>query len=135
MGNKIFGETLKTDRLIDGEHQVIIGIVSKELPNPYSSQAIRIGLYGNIKRLEKFIQLPNTLIFDYEHGTNMTLSKKDNNIIINIKEPDTSTNIIKPMDNIVREMFKPIKWRTMSEEYDIIHDFISDDSKANIMER
>lgn len=119
-----WGETLKKDRLIDGENGVYIGIVSKSKLNPYSSQAIRIGVDGKLKRLEKFIELDNNLIYEYEDNTTMTLSKKNNDIVINIKEPATSTNIVKPMDNVVRGMFKEIKWNTMSDEYDKISKFI-----------
>jgi len=122
--NKQSFETLKTDRLIDAENNICIGIVSKKQSNPYSSQAIRIGLYGKLKRLEKFIELDNNLIFEYEDNTTMTLSKKNNDIIINVKEPETSTNIIKPMDLIIREVFKEIGWKTMSDEYDKIPNFI-----------
>lgn len=117
-------ETLKTDRLIDAENNIYIGIVSKNQSNPYSSQAIRIGIDGKLKRLEKFIELDNNLIFEYEDNTTMTLSKKNNDIIINVKEPDTSTNIIKPMDQITRKIYKDISWKTMSDEYDKIQNFI-----------
>ena len=117
-------ETLKTDRLIDAENNIYIGIVSKKQSNPYSSQAIRIGIDGKLKRLEKFIELDNNLIFEYEDNTTMTLSKKNNDIIINVSEPNTSTNIIKPMDQITRKIYKDISWKTMSDEYDKIQNFI-----------
>ena len=35
-------ETLKIDRLIDGENKICIGIVGKKNNNRYSSQAIKI---------------------------------------------------------------------------------------------
>lgn len=129
MGNKQsfygnFGETLKIDRLIDAEHNIYIGIVGKKQSNPYSSQAIRIGLDGKLRRLERFIELENNLIFEYEDNTLMTLSKKNNEIIINVKEPETSTNIIKPMNQINRKVFKEIGLKTMSDEYDKIPNFV-----------
>jgi hypothetical protein len=79
---------------------------------------------GKLYRLEKFIETPNSLIFEYESNTSMTLLKREKDIIINIKEQDTNTNIIKPMDSIVREIFKPIKWSNLATEYDKIPEFI-----------
>lgn len=118
-------EYLKQDRLIDGENKIYIGVVSHKLySNPYSSQAIRIGDFGKLYRLEKFIETPNSLIFEYESNTSMTLSKREKDIIVNIKEPDTNTLIIKPMDSIVREIFKPIQWSNLANEYDKIPEFI-----------
>ena len=131
MGNKLFFydsfnyETLKKDRLIDAEHIIYIGIVEKKQSNPHSSQAIRIGTYGKLRRLERFIELDKNLIFEYEGNTVMTLSKKNDNIIINIKEPETSTNIIKPMNQDCINVFRKIGWNTMSDEYDKIPNFIS----------
>lgn len=118
-------ETLKESRLIDNENLIYIGIVSqKPYTNPYSSQAIKIGELGKIKRLEKFIETNNNLIFEYESNTSMILSKRDNNIIINIKELETNKSIIKPMDLIIREIFKPIYCSNLSCEYDKIHEFV-----------
>ncbi len=135
MGNLLGMEYFQMDRLIDGENQITIGVLSKNSSNPYSSQGIKIGSYSKIRRLEKFIELPNNLIFEYETGITMTLSKKDKDIIINIKEPETSTTIIKPIDQIIREMFKPIGWRTISDEYDKIYDFIKPNIESNQMDR
>lgn len=123
--NIVNNKYLKQDRLIDGENKIFIGIVSTKPPtNPYSSQAIRIGDFGKLYRLEKFIETPNSLIFEYESNTSMVLSKRENDIIINVKEPETNTHFIKPMDSIVREIFKPIKWGTLANEYDKIPKFI-----------
>ena len=125
MGNLIFGyETLKFDRMIDGESQITIGIVSRKEPNPYPTQAIRIGLDGKLKRLESFEQADNFLKFEYEDNTTMSLTKRDKDIIINVKEPEKEINIIKPMTSICREIFKPIVFDNLSLEYDKIYDFI-----------
>jgi hypothetical protein len=125
MGNNIFSqEYLKFDRMIDGESQIVIGIVAKKDPNPYSSQAIRIGLDGKLKRLETFEQTENCLKFNYESDTTLSITKRNDEIIVCVKEPDTNTNIIKPMVSICREIFKPIKFGDLSQEYDKIPDFI-----------
>lgn len=118
-------ECLNQDRLIDGENKIFIGIVSpKPDTNPYSSQAIRIGDEGQLHRLEKIIETPNSLIFEYDSNTSMALSKRNNEIIINVNEPGTNIHIIKPMDSITREIFKPLHWGILGNEYDKIAEFI-----------
>ena len=118
-------EYMKTDRLIDGENQVTIGFVHQKDPqNPLSSQAIRVGLDGKLKRLEKFIETSNSLTYEFESDTVLTLSKRDKDIIINLKEPDTQIHLIKPMDSIVREISKPIGWGSLSQDLDKIPSFI-----------
>jgi hypothetical protein len=124
-------EFLKSERLIDGVNEIYIGVIEKNNSNPYSSQAIKIGLDGKIKRLEKFIETNNNLIYEYESGTSMTLTKKNNDIIIHIFDPETSTKIIKQMDLIVREIFKPIRWYELTEEYNLIEKFIALDYENN----
>ena len=128
MGIFLSREYLKFDRVIDGENQIIIGIISKKEPNPFSSQAIQIGRNGNLKRLENFIQIQNCLIFEFESNTELTLSKRENDIIIYFKDPDTQTIITKPMDIPIRKFFKPIQFGDLSYEFDKIYNFINDDN-------
>ena len=94
-------------------------------PNPLSSQAIKIGLNGTINRLEKFIQNQNNLTFEFESGIILTLSKRNKEIIINLKDPNTDKNIIKHMDDIIRIFFKSIDLSFNSFEFDKIQDFIN----------
>ena len=55
----------------------------------------------------------------------MCLTKRKNNdIIINITEPENNINIIKPMHPVCRELFKPIRFSDLSHEYDKIPGFI-----------
>jgi hypothetical protein len=125
MGNS-FSEYFIFERLIDGENQIVIGILSsdkKNSKNPYSSQGIKIGSNGQIKRLQNFIETQNSLIFEYEDNIVLTLTKREGNIIINLKQPDTKT-IIKPMDLVCRDFFKTIGFGDLSSEYDLIPDFI-----------
>lgn len=114
-------ETLKCDRLIDAENHIYVGIVCQNNQNSLSGQAIRIGT-GNIKRLEQFIETPTQLIYEFETNTVMTLSKKDNEVIVNISEPDTNVHLQKPMHTMVRTFSKEINWN--STELDKIVDFI-----------
>lgn len=128
MGIFLSREYLKFDRVIDGENQIIIGIISKKEPNPFSSQAIQIGRNGNLKRLENFIQIQNCLIFEFESNTELTLSKRENDIIIYYKDPNTQIIITKPMDIPIRKFFKPIQFGDLSYEFDKIYNFINDDN-------
>jgi hypothetical protein len=125
MGNSIFSqECLQQDRLIDGENEIFIGIVGTQKINPFSSQAIRIGHNGKLRKLENFIETQNCLRFEFESNTTLTLTKREKNIIINLKEPETNKHISKPMDSICREIFKPISWGNLAIEYDKIPNFI-----------
>ena len=117
-------ETLKCDRIIDAEEHIFIGIVSKHKNNPLSGQGIRIGFDGKIKRLENFIETPTNLIYEFENNSTLTLSKRDEDIIINIKEPETNTNLTKSMDLFLRQMSKPINWSDESREFDKISNFV-----------
>jgi len=141
MGNNIeksigVKEYFKSERLIDAESKIYIGIVSP-LSNPLSGQAIRIGHNGKLKRLEKFIETSNSLIYEFELDTVLTLSKRDKEIIINLKEPNKK-HLIKLMNSITRELFKPIKWNMTSFDFDKIPEFINSnlsDNKSSVGKR
>ncbi len=124
MGNFFSREYLKFDRLIDGENKISIGIVSKNQENSISGQAIQVGSNGKIKRLEKFTETQNSLIFEFEHNTVLSLIKRDKCIIIHLKQPDTH-ELIKIMDSIIRTFFNPINFGEQSYEFDKIPGFIS----------
>ena len=112
-----------------------MGIVSPKDSNPYSSQAIRIGLDGKLRRLESFTETSECLKYEFEADTVLTLSKRDKDIVILIKEPETNIKIIKPMDLICREIFKPICWGNLGTELDKIPDFVRvnfDDLKTEL---
>jgi hypothetical protein len=125
MGNFIYREeSIILERIIDTESLIIIGLVSEKQPNPYSAQAIRIGWDGKVKRLESFEETDNYLKFEYESNTTMTLTKRNKDIIIHIKDPKNKINIVKTMSAISREVFTPIKLGKLSFEYDKIDNFI-----------
>ena len=54
----------------------------------------------------------------------MTLTKRNKDIIIHIKDPKNKINIVKTMSAISREVFTPIKLGKLSFEYDKIDNFI-----------
>lgn len=111
------------ERLIDGENKIYIGIIAPKT-NPHSSQAIKIGEYGVIKRLENFIETSNSLIFQYEMDTQMVLTKRKDEIIIYIKDEQKNNTICKTMEPLCREIFRPIDYGDCSIEYDKIPNFI-----------
>ena len=118
-------ECLKFDRIIDGENQIYVGVIgSPNKSNPYSSQGMRIGIDGRLHRLENFIETSNSLTYEFDSNTTLCVTKRNGEILLNIKEPETSTHIIKPMDRINVDFFKPIKFSNLSTEIDKLNDFI-----------
>jgi hypothetical protein len=118
---------LKIERIIDSDFNIYIGIVATQPNNPLSAQAIRIGNDGKIKRLKKYIQSINSISYEFENDTILTLTKRNGDIIINIKESDTNKYYIKMMSDIIRTTFKPIKMSNCSDEFDEIYNFIKKD--------
>ena len=125
MGNLFSIETFISDRIIDKEYNIFIGIVKGNKTNPLSTQAIKIGLNGTIKRLEKMIENQNNITYEFESEIILTLTKRNNEIIINLKDPTTNKNIIKNMDKPIRLYFKSIDNGFSSFEFDKIKNFIS----------
>jgi len=130
MGNNIRilmydeNDFLKCERIIDSDYNIYIGIVNKQLNNPLSTQAIKIGNDGKIKRLKKYIQSANSISYEFENDTILTLTRMNTDILINIKESDTQKYYIKSMSNIIRNKYKPIKMLNSSNELDEIYNFI-----------
>ena len=88
----------------------------------YSTQAIRIGPNGNLKRMIEFEKFNNGLKFKYETGTTLTIEKINNEIIFDIK--DSNKHICKPISKQCIDHIKPIKFANESVEYDTMIDFI-----------
>ncbi len=132
MGNSLdYGQYFKSERVIDGINQVHVGVIAPDDFNPYSGQGIKIGHDGIIRRLENFIETPNCLRYEFEADTVLSLSKKDKQIIILLKEPETNIKIIKPMDMVCRQIYKPMSWGNLSTELDKIYDFVHLDESEN----
>lgn len=117
-------DSLKCKRIIDSNYNIYIGIVNKQLNNPLSTQAIKIGNDGKIKRLKKYIQSANSISYEFENDTILTLTRMNKDILLNIKESDTQKYYIKSMSNIIRNKYKPIKMLNSSNELDEIYNFI-----------
>lgn len=129
MGNKQSSrvpltDVMKFDRVIDGEEEIYIGIVPKKVELPmYSTQGIRIGNYGKLKRMVMYEKFENGMRFIYETGTTLTITKKNNDVLLDIK--DEKINISKQMNPYCLKYIKPIDFGESSVEYDEMINFIN----------
>lgn len=112
--------TMKFDRVLDGEEMLYIGIACSNLPNPISSQVIRHGVFGKMRRMENFIEMENGVEYIYEDNVKLSVSKNKNNgqIMLNYVSPSENVQIMKPMNETCVKVFKPIQFSTLSKEYD-----------------
>ena len=99
------------DRLIDSncDGEVLsIGINGNNNPNNIlSNQGIRLGQYGDIKRLISYIKTENGLVYNFEDNIRLTLTKKENNKILYTFEMPGKI-VVKEMDDQVVMMYKTI---------------------------
>lgn len=151
------------EKIIDGPDNIFIGIIlnntkpcinnqkshspceitqkpcsipAKPCVKQYSYQGIKIGPNGKIKKLIKFTESEDCLIFEYETSTQMILRKIKStlsesiinnpiqDIFLNINDPETNIIINKPMDKFYREIFTCFNYPNISDEYDKIFHFI-----------
>ena len=122
----IFKNSLRIDRLIASGCDFLppsimgdtirIGVIGNSDPqNPLSHQAIRLG-GSEAYRLQSFTKGQDTLSYTFEKGVNLTLMKRRDSIVYNLKTPDLDvTREIYP--GIVK-MYKPISMA--SDELDKI---------------
>jgi hypothetical protein len=111
--NRRYDNCFTIDRLIDANcvdgKTLAIGINGNDNPdNILSKQGIRLGQYGDIKRLVSFIKADNTLVYNFEDNTRLTLTKNDKNnkIIYSFETPGKT--VVKEMDDLVFQMYKTI---------------------------
>lgn len=99
------------DRLIDTNCDgkiLSVGVNGNiDYNNILSHQGIRLGQYGDIKRLVSCITTDNCIIYNFEDNTRLTLTKKDNNKIIYSFEMPGKT-VVKEMDERIVNMYKTI---------------------------
>lgn len=121
MGNLLFKPRsathdycLKFDRILDADHQVYIGIGG-------TKQVIRFGDWQN--RYHKMIKCTediDKLTYDFENGITMTLTKNENDFIMNINDPHNKKVFAKFIDPIIVKHHTKI--RLASAEFDKIYD-------------
>lgn len=100
------------DRLIDAncDGEILsVGINNNNIDNKniLSHQGIRLGQYGDIKRLVSCIKNENCIVYNFEDNTRLTLTKKENNKIIYSFEMPGKT-VVKEMDQRIVNMYKTI---------------------------
>ena len=119
----LYQEQLKSERLIDNDLKIYIGLVYQtDDLNPYSAQAIKIGT-NNVKRLETFIETTNGLIYKFEDNIELILSKREDDIFIGFKNGDEKI-ITTKMNRIIRKLYKQLFNNQVSLELNKIYDFI-----------
>ena len=100
------------DRLIDADcagKNLTIGINGKvHSDNMLSHQGIRLGQDGDIKRLVSFVKADNSLIYNFEDNTRLTLSKDDKTNKIRYSFETPGKTVVKEMDDRVVSMYKTI---------------------------
>jgi hypothetical protein len=100
------------DRLIDSDCSgkiLTIGVNSNINPNNVlSHQGIRLGQDGDIKRLISFIKADNSLVYNFEDNTILTLTKNNttNRITYSFEMP--GKKVVKEMDDRIVSMYKTI---------------------------
>lgn len=109
--NSMYSNCFTIDRIIDADCNgklLSIGVNNHKNPNNIlSSQGIRWGQDGEIKRLVSFAKVDNGLIYNFEDNYRLTLNKTDKNKIIYSFEINNNV-IVKEMTEIIRNSLKPI---------------------------
>lgn len=129
MGNVNYIETkdaIVTERTIDSENKLVLGIVAQKNINPLSAQCIKFG-NNPVNRLNTFIESENCLTYLFENNTVLTLTKNviDNDIYIDVDYTDIHTTMHKQMSNDIRKRFTHIGWGSLSTEFDKIPSFVA----------
>jgi hypothetical protein len=109
---KRYDNCFTIDRLIDADcagKSLTIGVNSKVNPdNMLSHQGIRLGQDGEIKRLVSFVKADNSLIYNFEENTRLTLSKDDKTNKIQYSFETPGKAVVKEMDEKIWSMYKTI---------------------------
>jgi hypothetical protein len=100
------------DRLIDADcagKNLSIGVNGHVNPdNMLSHQGIRLGQDGEIKRLVSFMKADNSLVYNFEENTRLTLSKDDKTNKIRYSFETPGKTVVKEMDDRIWKMYKTI---------------------------
>lgn len=98
------------------EDTIRVGVLGKsDSTNPMSSQGIRIG-DSEAFRLQSFHDGTDSLTYNFEKGVSLTLMKRRDSIVYNLKTPEL--DVTKEIYPGIIKMFKPISMA--SEELDKI---------------
>jgi hypothetical protein len=101
------------------EYTIRVGILGSSDPmNPLSHQAIRLGS-SEAYRLQSYQKTDDTLSYSFEKGVNLTLMKRRDSIVYNLKTPEL--DVTREIYPGIVTMFKPIE--LVSDELDTIGKF------------
>jgi hypothetical protein len=109
---KRYDNCFTINRLIDADcsgKELSVGVNSKINPDSVlSHQGIRLGQDGDIKRLVSFVKADNSLIYNFEDNTRLTLTKNDINKKIMYSFEIPGKTVVKEMNDITWSMYKTI---------------------------
>lgn len=112
------------DRIIDGDclgKPLFIGVHKDPIKsNSISSQGIRLGEDGEIKRLISFRNESNKLIYTFEDNTGLTLSVKDG-----------AYTYITPTEIVVNKKFDIDKYKSIGMDLSSELDYLKSDTHNN----
>jgi hypothetical protein len=117
--------TLKQDRMIDLEPNILIGICGQkkadDKTNPFAIQCLRLNNENKLHSLKLYQKTDQSLCYEFENDIRLCFLKQLNGkIMYNLKTPQT--NLTKEMDEIFVNNFKPL--HLASNEFDLINEFI-----------
>lgn len=129
---KTLSYTLKQDRIIDSEPNILIGICGQkkadDKTNPFAIQCLRLYDENKLYSLKSYQQTDKSLCYEFENDIRLCFLKQHNGkIAYNLKTPSTDTT--KQMDEVLVNHFKPLHFA--SPEFDLIDDFIKTNSLNN----
>lgn len=88
------------------EDTIRVGVIGNGNPeNPFSNQAIRLG-GSEAYRLQSFQETKDTLTYNFEKNVSLTLMKRRDSIVYNIKTPEL--DVTREVYPGLVKMFKPI---------------------------
>jgi hypothetical protein len=113
------------DRTLDEENRIYVGIVQPVGSIPYSNQALQLGrgYLSHKYRLQNFIENNNSLVYEFEYDYKLTLTKRNSDIIICIRQDDKYKLIT--MDILTRKNFKPFGKDDTTFEFNKLYEFIA----------
>ena len=117
--------TLKQDRIIDSELNILIGICGQkkadDRSNPFAVQCLRLNDENKLYSLKSYQKTDQSLCYEFENDIRLCFLKESNGkIAYNLKTPKANTT--KEMDELFVNHFKPLHFA--SNEFDLIGEFI-----------
>jgi hypothetical protein len=123
MGNNNIKESIKFDRVIDGEAGIWIGVNGNhDTNNPMSTQKLCLQ-NEEYKKLKFFTKSESGLTYEFENDIVLRFYKNPEGIYYNFKYPIKEINETKLMNSTVCSHYRKIGFN--SNEFDQIYDLIN----------